>query len=200
MVLILHMHVMRKVEELGKKFQLKLAIMKNSSFFSATPEEIAAEEAEKKEREDAERNKNKKIWDIVSAWFADLGSEGASGSGLMDDYYDDIMSYDRKFSMRDIGISGFWKLDLGCWLNLSARVDMETGEITAENLRAGFKGRDIPEMMKYRIESATGMPLKYHAPTKAWVYDAQINGRMKEGDKRMASMAKTIISQDKKEL
>ncbi|MHA2067729.1 MAG: hypothetical protein ACXABY_25485, partial [Candidatus Thorarchaeota archaeon] len=64
----------------------------------------------------------------------------------------------------------------------------------------GFVGGDIPEMMKQRIESATGKKLKYHRPDKSWIYDSELDGGMEAGDPRMAAIAKAIMSKDIKSL
>lgn len=186
---------MMKLFKLADQFQSKLA-----GFFSETDEERAEREAKKREELDAARTLNKQIWDKVSAWNDALTYEGTSGNGLDSDVYESIIEYNRKSAIKELRLNPFWTLDFGTILDLQSSVNMETGEIIVKNLRVVYEGKEIPEAMKSRIESATGKRLEYYAPHKVWVYDAQLNGNMQEGNPRMVEIAKTIMKSDLKNL
>ena len=184
-----------KTFKLAKQFRRKLG-----GFFSETPEEIAEREAQEEARRAEGQRLNQELLNKVESWLGQFDYDGAEGAGLDPNDKEMIMEIDRRFESSGImSLSSNFQLDLGAWLNLSFTVDIKTGELEMKNVHAGFSGRDIPESMKTRIQSATGRPLNYHAPTKAWVYDAQIDGGLEPGDTlRMATIASKNLSQDTK--
>jgi hypothetical protein len=148
---------------------------------------------ERQEREQkAQEEGNKKILEKVKH-FVDSFSNPGDKSPLDEYDEEEILEYNPKYaSEKTRDCSLLFRFEDDTILNLSAKVNMDTGEIFVENLRIVGE-KNISEELKNVVNSVTNAPLEYYAPDKSWIYDAQINGHMEEGDTRMVDMAKQIL-------
>jgi hypothetical protein len=151
-----------------------------------------AEEDRRKEeqRKADQRAKNEKVWPVVEAWFAQFGQS-------QDDDYDrkEVLEFDPEYAANPVVRLGMiypWPHDSK--MVVDAKVNRETGEAVIDNVRVIFKGQHIPPELLERIRLATGKTIKYHRPTNAWVYDAQLDGKLKPGDPRMIEVAQALNS------
>lgn len=184
---------MRHILKLAKQYRKTLAryegfTAKGQGLFDDSPLGFGLRNFEdnQEEQKSQDRQENQKVLDQVLAWYQQFGVIPDS------DTQEDILSHNRKSSLSLKDATSFGDLGQG-WYDLDVKVDMKTGEIMVNNLRAGFTGSNIPKDLKDRIEQASGKRLTYHKPTDSWVYDAELDGGLNPGDSKMLEIARKLL-------
>lgn len=185
-----HHNIPEREMKTRKKQLLNIAatLNKNAGWLDETPEEkaetallLAKKEQEKKEQQGRNISVAKKVAD----WF----SQFAIPRTIDDDF---ILEFNPEHFSSIKNASAIFDLPEKTIMDISIKVDCLAGKIEIYNIRVVYSGAHMSEQLQKAINLATGKTIKYHKPTNAWVYDAQIDGKLKPGDPKMILIGQNI--------